>query len=254
VVRLPVLGARRATNLGCAIAKLLRGTAGELRDARAAWGEGEFSEHAGKRMGAGVDSAVEFGKDSARAIGALCKFILENPKGAAPGVLALAFGFVYSSGGLDGNGGIPDMDIALMGIGSHRSILTHSVLAGILVEGAILATVDLADIVCNKLPPCRSEFWESLARTKDDVAKNLAQGVSAGISYHLAVDGLLQVAPYKDLPFSMPIEAHQMLFVLNSAAEGLDSRKWVKAGGLMADACAAIGTGMKALIDKPRGI
>jgi hypothetical protein len=227
--RLPALGARRVKNLGHLIATLSRGTAEELRNAMAAWKKGSFSEHVGSRIGAGADNTIEFSKNSARTIAALGKFILKNPKGAAPGILALAFGFVYSSGGLDGNGGIPDMDIALMGIGDHRSILTHSVLSGVLVEGAILAAADLADIVCEKLPVSdRSEFWGRLARTKDDVAKNLTQGVSAGISYHLAVDGVLQVAPYKDLPFSMPMEAHQLLFILNSTAEGWDAKEKTK--------------------------
>ncbi len=147
---------------------------------------------------------------------------------------------------MDGNGGVPDTDITIFGIGDHRSLFTHSIIAGIVVEGAILALADLAGIVCDKLPPGeRSEFWDQISRTKDQIAHHLAAGTSAGIAYHLAVDATLQPAAYKDLPLSMPMEAHQALFALNAAVEAQDASKRVettgeKVVGAVADGLAAL--------------
>jgi hypothetical protein len=138
-------------------------------------------------------------------------------------VFALAMGFYAGSGGLDGDGGIPDTDLAL-GVGWHRSLFTHSIIAGTVAEGAILALADLADVVIRQLPTHqRDPFWDRLAVTKDRLAHQLAVGTSAGIAYHLAVDATLQPAPYHGMPLAMPMEAHQALMGMNALAEGADS-------------------------------
>lgn len=63
----------------------------------------------------------------------LVSYLGENPKQAALDCVTLAIGFYCGSGGLDGDGGIPDLDLEL-GIGAHRSIFTHSILSGIAIE------------------------------------------------------------------------------------------------------------------------
>lgn len=141
-----------------------------------------------------------------------------------------------------------------MGVGDHRSLFTHSIIACIVVEASILALADLAGIVCDKLPPDeRFEFWEQISTTKDQIASRLSAGASAGIAYHLAVDATLQPAAYKDLPFSMPMEAHQLLFAVNAAVEDKDAASRVntpgeKAVAAVSDGLAAVGSGIRTLL------
>src|SRR5690606_6428095 len=113
--------------------------------------QGRFSGHAEARFVAAINETVVLSKKIVQTTTVVGRGLFEDPKKNAPSVLALALGFVAGSGGTDGNGGVPDSDL-LMGIGAHRSILTHSIVAGIAVEGAILAVADLAGIVCEKIP------------------------------------------------------------------------------------------------------
>lgn len=225
-VRLPVIGKRRLKNLGSLVTSVADAVGSELRKAMLAWQRGDFGKHLEQRTAAGIDSTIDMGRRTWTVVGTIGRALIDDPKKNAPGVLALSLGFLAGSGGVDGNGGIPDTDIAMFGIGDHRSLFTHSIIAGIVVEGSILALADLAGIVCNKLPAGeRDPFWDTISSTKDLIAEKLAIGASAGIAYHLAVDATLQPAAYKDLPFSMPMEAHQTLFALNAAAEGVDAAK-----------------------------
>lgn len=221
--RLPAIGKRRLKNLGNLVTSIADAAGRELRGAMVAWQQGRFGSHFGQRVAAGIDSTIDLGQRAWRTVGTVGRALIDDPQKNAPGVLALSLGFLAGSGGVDGNGGIPDTDIAMFGIGDHRSLITHSIIAGIVVEGAILAVADLAGIVCDKLPPGqRDPFWDRLSATKDQLALQLSVGASAGIAYHLAVDATLQPAAYKDLPISMPMEAHQLLFAANAAAEGVD--------------------------------
>ncbi len=60
-------------------------------------------------------------------------------------------GFNVGGGGIDGDGGIPDLDL-LISIGHHRSILTHSVLPMIILEGVFFSLIGLVNLVHNNLP------------------------------------------------------------------------------------------------------
>jgi len=253
--RLPDIGKRRLKNLGELITDIADAAGQELRGAMVAWQQGRFGSHLEQRTAAGIDSTIDLGQRAWRTVGTIGRALIDDPKQNAPGVLALSLGFLAGSGGVDGNGGIPDTDIAMFGIGDHRSLFTHSIIAGIVVEGAILAVADLAGIVCDKLPPGqRDPFWDRLSATKDQIALKLSAGASAGIAYHLAVDATLQEAPYKDLPISMPMEAHQLLFAANAAAEGVNAFKrgettGKRVAGKAADGMKALGAGFKALIN-----
>lgn len=221
--RLPRIGARRVGNFGKLLGSIGNATGKEIKSGSDAIKDGQFAEHIGKRSAAAIDGVIGVGRRLWIEGEAISRMLIDEPKRNAPGVLALALGFIAGSGGADANGGLPDTDIAMFGIGDHRSLFTHSIIAGIVVEGSILALADFAGIVCNKLPEGeRSSFWNQLDNAKDQIALNLAAGASAGLSYHLAVDATLQPAAYKDLPISMPMEAHQMLFAVNAAVEGQD--------------------------------
>lgn len=220
--RLPEIAVRRVKNLGALASTLARATIEELSAALAAWRNERLGRHLGDRTAAGIDASIATTSQIASAVAATGKALFNDPKKNVPDVFALALGLYAGSGGLDGDGGIPDTDLAL-GIGWHRSLFTHSIIAGIVVEGAILAVADLADVVCAKLSPSeRDPFWDQLVETKGRIAKGLVMGTSAGISYHLAVDATLQPGTYHGLPFHMPEGGHETLFALNAAAEGLD--------------------------------
>jgi hypothetical protein len=254
--RLPSIGMRRIKNLGHLVSDLSHFAGREAGGIRKAWREDRLGEHIGQRSAAAIDTTIETSQRISQTCYAVGSALFSDPKKNAPGVLALALGFITGSGGLDGNGGVPDTDIAMFGIGDHRSFLTHSIIAGIVIEGAILALADLSGIVCDKLPEGqRSAFWDTLSSTKDQIANKLAVGASAGIAYHLAVDATIQPAAYKDLPLSMPMEAHQTLFALNAAAEGVDAANRAETTGqkvvnTVSDGFGAIGTGINALFGR----
>lgn len=251
--RLPAIGKRRIKNFGSLVSSIAKATGREVQFAANAIKEGNFGSHIGQRTAAGIDGTIDFGKQAWRVVSVIGNAVKDDPKKNAPGILALALGFIAGSGGVDGNGGIPDTDITMFGIGDHRSLFTHSIIAGIVVEGSILAMADLAGIVCDKLPVGqRSEFWDQLSSAKSQIAGQLAAGASAGIAYHLAVDAMLQPAAYKDLPISMPMEAHQMLFALNAVVEGQDAANRVETTGekvvkTVSSGFATLGMGVKAL-------
>lgn len=97
------------------------------------------------------------------------------------------------------------------------------------------------------------EIQSAVNAAKDLIAGQLAAGASAGIAYHLSVDATLQPAAYKDLPVSMPMEAHQMLFALNAAVEGADAAKRAEKPGekfviTVSNGFSAFGSGVKALL------
>jgi hypothetical protein len=255
--RLPAIGIRRIRNLKSLLEAIGRGGYRETLDAVSAWRAQELGMHLGRRTAAAIDAGIGLGAQVTGMLRVMWRALRDNPKENASGVLALALGFCVGSGGLDANGGLPDTDIALFGIGEHRSILTHSIVMGMVAEGAILALADLAGILCNKLSDEeRSPFWAHLYRTKDEIAEKLAQGASAGIAYHLAIDATLQEAPYKDIPVSMPMEAHQFLMALNAAAEGNDVRFKQETAGektvrVVSDGWKVIGKGVAAFLESP---
>jgi hypothetical protein len=83
----------------------------------------------------------------------------------------------------------------------------------------------LVQLTHSKLPEKHDPIWDILHVHSRDIAKAAAQGISVGIAYHLLIDGLAQPAPYHDFPISMPIEAHQGVFVVNSTGEAMDIKR-----------------------------
>jgi len=222
--RIPKVGARRLRNLGRLAFNLTKFFSNEASLVSRAWQKKQLGEHLVSQTSKGIENAFETGISVCRFTTAMAVSLRDDPKKNASTVLAFALGFFAGSGGLDGDGGIPDTDITMFGIGGHRSIFTHSVIAGIVVECSILALADLAGIVCDKLPQNkRSPFWDKISASKDIIAQQLCVGASTGIAYHLAVDATIQPAAYKDLPLSMPMEAHQSVFAANALTEATDA-------------------------------
>ena len=118
---------------------------------------------------------------------------------------------------------MPDLDF-LLGIGAHRSILTHSILVGIIFEALLLSTLELALIVHEKLPEDHDPWWDDLKEKTDEITQAFISGVSSGIASHLAIDATIDGGgTYKDLPVPLPMIGHQTIMGVNAVTEMIDS-------------------------------
>ena len=181
-------------------------------------GGDESAEALGRMIGRGI-RRVEDGYDSAREV---VFAVRSNPKEALPQLMTTVIVALLVSGGPDGDGGVPDLDL-IVGIGAHRSWLSHSIVAGAVLEGLLRSLLEMVRIVHAKLPHKRAPLWDVLYQHAAELTEAANRGASIGLAYHLVVDGLAQPAPYHGLPVSMPIEAHQALLAANGAAEALDA-------------------------------
>ena len=214
--------ARRSVNFGRLVGWAAKGAGMEAAALARAVMTGRIAQHLGARAGAGVSAAADAAQGAWRFIATASRAIANNPGEAAPGVIGVILGFFAGSGGLDGDGGVPDLDF-LAGIGAHRSIFTHSILAGAVLETSLLAASDLANLVIDCLPRNHDPLWDALQAQHGRIAGAFARGASRGIGYHLMVDACIQPAAYKDLPFEAQIELHQTLMAANAAAEVADA-------------------------------
>jgi hypothetical protein len=220
--RLLMLAGRRVGGLAKLATVLGRAGFGELTGVFSASRQRRLSAHVGDRAAAAIDGTISLGRDGARLVAGVARALVRDPKATAPLVLGGLLGFSAGSGGLDGNGGIPDLDL-LAGIGAHRSPLTHTIIAGIVAEGLLLALADLAAEVHGKLPLEHDPLWDGLARAGRPLTESLAIGTSAGLAYHLLVDALIQPAALHGLPVEMPLEGHQAVMAASGLAEGANA-------------------------------
>lgn len=225
--RLLTLGARRIGGLAMLVSNIGKGAWQEVSGLIQASGQGATLPHLGDRTAAAIDGSIAIGREGGSMLSATGRALVTTPKETAPRVLAAVLGFYAGSGGLDGNGGIPDLDL-LAGIDAHRALLTHSILAGIIAEGLLLSIADLAQLVYERLPVDHDPLWDSLAKAGAPLTASLAAGTSAGIAYHLLIDAFIQPAPYHGLPFSMPMEGHQAIMGANGLAEGISATQRAK--------------------------
>jgi hypothetical protein len=212
------LTGQRVSVLAALAARIGRASSAEFTGLLQAWRADRLGEQVGDRTAAGIDGSIALARGAHDLVTGVGGALMDNPRENAPKVLAAFLGFYAGSGGVDGDGGIPDLDL-LAGIDAHRSLLTHSIVAGVAAEGVLLAIADLASEVHEKLPFDHDPLWDRLAEAGAPLTASLAAGASAGIAYHLLWDAGIEPAPYKDLPFSMPIETHVGLMGANGAAE-----------------------------------
>jgi hypothetical protein len=145
-----------------------------------------------------------------------------NPKDEALRVRAFTPTALVASGGMDGDGGLPDTDIALLGIDAHRSPLTHSILAGAACESLLNTFIRLVLHVHKHLPARHDPIWDAFTQKSPELLASVSRGLSAGLAYHLLVDGLAQPAAYHGLPVELPLEVHQALQAANGIVEATD--------------------------------
>lgn len=130
--------------------------------------------------------------------------------------------FFLVGGGLDFEGGAPDLDIKVGGIGQHRNLISHTILLGLFLEFLLRLAVGLFRAGKEYLPQEKSLIWKQVEKIAIFLEKNenvLVSGMWTGLAVHLLKDASLGAArtkPYTDIPFSMPTEAHQALFAGNS--------------------------------------
>jgi len=212
---------RRGVGFGKAVANAGRGTIGEARGALAAGHDGYLMEHCKKR-GAAFLGAVKDASKRMRTKATTFAAMVRNP-GQLPEAVVTVVAALVSSGGIDANGGIPDLDLQF-GIGAHRSIFTHSIIAGSAVEGSLYSIATLVGLTYRHLPATHDPLWDLIDRNRDRFLSAAAAGASAGIAYHLLIDGTFQPGTYHDLPVHLPLEGHQAILVANASAEGIDVR------------------------------
>lgn len=125
-------------------------------------------------------------------------------------------------GGADFEGGAPDLDSKLGGIGRHRNVFSHTILLGLSLEFFIRFTINLLRHGKNYLPDDRSKVWIGVGKILDEVDRNenvLVSGAWIGLSIHLLKDaniGSSKVKPYVGMPKGLSMETHQNIFAGNS--------------------------------------
>ena len=218
--RFAAVGAKRVTGFGSLLATITTLSADALVKAMSALSESTFRDYANDRATRAKRLATQVMDRGQAAFDAAASTFKSRPSEGATHVLSLVVGFYCGSGG-NGDGGIPDLDL-LAGIGAHRSILTHSIVAGVFVETAVVSLIDLVQIVHAHLPPVHSEFWDAMLKHADIGGSNFVSGASMGIATHLGIDTLIDgFTPYKDLPIELPRFAHEALMGLNAGMEGV---------------------------------
>ena len=219
----PQVTVRRASNLKDFAGNIIKWTYSETKDLVNAGKKRELIEHTKKRTNDLIKCSKESLKYLKELISNFNKLIKDEPKDAAIKIFAALMGFNVGGGGIDGDGGIPDLDL-MVSIGAHRSIITHSVLPTIFFEGLFLSMIGLVKIVHKNLPADHDPLWDDIKNNNEKFLKIFYNGMSAGLIYHLGFDATIDGdGTYKNLPFSMPQYGHQVLIALNSFTELVDS-------------------------------
>lgn len=192
----------------------------ECTAANKAWQANE-SGYISKRTGEVLHNALDFAVHAKDIAVGYSGRVVANPRKEAPVLVAGVIGFLMGSGGLDGDGGIPDLDL-LGGIGAHRSLLTHTVVAGIVAETLIRSTADLVQRVHGRLPRPHDPFWDVLAVGDSRVIEALCVGTSLGLGYHFAVDATADAGgAYAALKGTIGPELDNAFQAANAVTEGL---------------------------------
>lgn len=172
-----------------------------------------------------TDKTTAYARSLRDKVKTITQTLRSDPSNGAIQLGALALGFLAGSGGFDGDGGIPDLDLAVGGIGYHRSFLTHSITIGILLDTIILSFIELIEIAYVHLPKKHSLIWDKSALQAGHVLAGFSAGTSLGLAYHFFVDSVIDTGKaYVNLPFAMPMEAHQLVQFANASIEFADGK------------------------------
>ena len=215
---------RRLNNLLKFLGNMSKFVAKETLGYSIAYFKKQFPTHLQQRKGVYKKFVYQNYLQKKTSLNILIQAIKSNPKKAAPELLLAFIGFLLGSGGLDGDGGLPDLDLKA-GMGFHRSVFTHSVLLAATIEATAFSLVKLVELFYVHLPANHDKFWDKLLANQKRLVKAFATGTCAGIAYHLLIDANItadQIKPYADLPFSTSMETHQAIFGGNAVVEIVD--------------------------------
>lgn len=230
---------RRVKNVGQLVVSVGRGVGNEMLGAYDAWREERLGAHAQDRALVAKFSAHYYWHQSGEFCGRMKALVKANPAEAAGQLATATLVSLIVSGGPDADGGAPDLDL-MFGIDAHRSIFSHSIIMGAALETALLSFFALVQLAHKNLPLKHDPVWDEMLEVSQRFTRAANVGASIGVAYHLLADGLVQVAAYKDLGVSLPMEAHQSIFVANGLAEALDaSNKTVRQGEAPHGSCSA---------------
>jgi hypothetical protein len=115
--------------------------------------------------------------------------------------------FFGVAGGRDLEGGFPDSDIRLLGIGGHRNIFFHSVLAGMGLEFGIRFLGFFLKKCYELLPEKHHPLWNKLHGFGDRITAHAIFGAWVGVGAHLVKDAAVfsdAIKPISGLPVSIP--------------------------------------------------
>ncbi|MBU2901549.1 hypothetical protein [Maribacter dokdonensis] len=138
--------------------------------------------------------------------------------------------FYMSAGGVDLEGGIPDLDLQV-GVGYHRHWMSHSIVSGLIFEFASRGIFNAYGEIHKNLPSKHHRFWDT---SKKFIEKNKEIAIGsmwAGIGAHLIKDSALIAGgfkPYVGVPIEMPTGVHQGLFMANGLASTIFGASLVK--------------------------
>lgn len=221
---------RRVKNVMQLLHSSARFVGGEASSGWRAWQRDELGDHAQRRAAQAVEAARDGYAQIGDFAGRTAQALKDKPQDTGTHLLTLVLTSLLVSGGPDGDGGAPDLDL-MFGIDAHRSILSHSILMGAALEAGLLSLLGLVRLVYQHLPAQHDPLWDSIHSQAANITQAANRGASIGMAYHLLVDGLVQPAPYHDLPVSLPLEVHQAVFVVNAAGEAADVHHKPPKGG-----------------------
>ncbi|MEM5777988.1 MAG: hypothetical protein QXJ06_06170 [Candidatus Aenigmatarchaeota archaeon] len=142
--------------------------------------------------------------------------------------------FSIAAGGSDFEGGIPDLDIKIGGLGFNRSIWFHSIISGFTFEFLLRLSYKIINNVIEHLPENHHESWDKI---KEFIEKNKNMTIAAlwaGIAAHLIKDtGLIagNFKSYSDLPVGLDMEYHKTFMSANGIASSIFAAKNINNSG-----------------------
>jgi hypothetical protein len=221
---------RRVRNVVDLVIVLMETVGREIINLAFATLDGKFGKHAAQRSKDLSAASTAKVNGWAELLRPLVSSFRQNPSEIGPDLIVASLAFAFASGGFDGDGGVPDSDITMFGIDAHRSIFTHSILSGVVIEAGLYSMVDFISRAYTYLPKNHDPLWDTMHKSAAEATELAAKGVSVGLAYHFGVDALVQPAAYHDLPFPAPIEAHQTIMGANAVSEGFEIVKKPKIG------------------------
>jgi hypothetical protein len=132
--------------------------------------------------------------------------------------------FFATAGGSDIEGGLPDADIAVGGIGVHRNIISHSILIGLGVEFTGRFGILVLSRMRDRLPDNPRPAWGRVYLFLDNNKELAIAAMWAGLGLHLLKDsGLITggFKPYTGIPTHLSAQTHKGLFAANGIASGI---------------------------------